>query len=80
MQLFIACKQAHQLISEGMDRRLSLSERTKLKMHLAICHYCTGFNGQMSFLRQAMRQSAIQGLPVTKAGDRTDAGKNESGA
>ncbi|PXX41850.1 zf-HC2 domain-containing protein [Undibacterium pigrum] len=63
MPLFLACKQAHQLISEGMDRPLSLPERAQLKMHLAICHYCTGFNGQMSFLRQAMRQSAIQGLP-----------------
>lgn len=72
MSLFIACKQAHQLISEGMDRRLSLSERSKLKMHLAICHYCTSFNGQMSFMRKAMRQSAIQTLSSTEPGNKDD--------
>jgi len=72
MSLFIACKQAHQLISEGMDRRLSLSERSKLKMHLAICHYCTSFNGQMSFMRKAVRQSALQTLSSPEADNRPD--------
>ncbi|MFZ6712107.1 zf-HC2 domain-containing protein [Undibacterium sp. TC9W] len=64
MSVFIVCKQAHQLISEGLDRPLSLSERTQLKMHLAICRACTGFNGQMSFLRKAMKQTASEGLPT----------------
>ncbi|MFZ6757236.1 zf-HC2 domain-containing protein [Undibacterium sp. Ji50W] len=74
MSLFIACKQAHQLISEGMDRRLSLSERSKLKMHLAICDYCTSFNGQMSFMRTAMRQSALWTLASTEP-DKQDGGE-----
>ncbi|MES2038678.1 MAG: zf-HC2 domain-containing protein [Pseudomonadota bacterium] len=64
MSVFIVCKQAHQLISEGLDRPLSLSERTQLKMHLAICRACTGFDGQMSFLRKAMKKTASEGLPA----------------
>ncbi|MBC3909537.1 MULTISPECIES: zf-HC2 domain-containing protein [Undibacterium] len=64
MSVFIVCKQAHQLISEGLDRPLSLSERTQLKMHLAICRSCTGFDGQMSFLRKAMKKTASEGLPA----------------
>ncbi|MFZ6744735.1 zf-HC2 domain-containing protein [Undibacterium sp. JH2W] len=80
MALFLACKHAHQLISEGMDRPLSLPERTKLKMHLAICRYCTGFNGQMSFLRQAMRQTAIQGLPERAADGKSSTPGKEGGA
>ena len=80
MQLFIACKQAHQLISEGMDRQLSLSERGKLKMHLAICRYCTGFNGQMSFLRQAMCKASIDGLPARDDGKYGKNPGNEGGA
>lgn len=64
MSVFIVCKQAHQLISEGLDRPLSLSERTQLKMHLAICRACTSFDGQMSFLRKAMKKTASEGLPV----------------
>jgi|GEM_PF-1220044 len=63
MSVFIVCKQAHQLISEGLDRPLSLPERTQLKMHLAICRACTGFDGQMSFLRKAMKKTASEGLP-----------------
>ncbi|MCH8621130.1 zf-HC2 domain-containing protein [Undibacterium sp. TS12] len=64
MSIFIVCKQAHQLISEGLDRPLRASERAQLKMHLAICRACTGFNGQMSFLRKAMQQTAREGLPA----------------
>ena len=56
MRLLLTCKQAHQMVSEGLDRHLSLGERTRLKMHLSICDACTRFQGQMSLLRQAMRK------------------------
>ena len=79
MQIFIACKQAHQLISEGLDRPLSVTERTQLKMHLAICRSCTSFNGQMSFLRKAMHHTAVNGLPAYEANSNHDAGKKEGG-
>src|SRR5450830_1853469 len=50
MQFFLySCKQAHRMISEGLDRPLRLSERARLKMHLSICNACTNFNGQMQF-------------------------------
>jgi hypothetical protein len=50
------CREVHQLVSEGMDRRLSLVERTRLRLHLLVCTACTRFNGQMELLRRAMRQ------------------------
>ncbi|MFZ6847960.1 zf-HC2 domain-containing protein [Undibacterium sp. RuRC25W] len=57
MQFFLySCKQAHRMISEGLDRPLRLSERARLKMHLSICNACTNFNGQMQFLRKAMHR------------------------
>jgi predicted anti-sigma-YlaC factor YlaD len=55
MKLLPNCKQTHQLVSQGLDRRLSLAERTKVKLHLSICESCANFNGQMALLRKAMR-------------------------
>ncbi|MCU6434957.1 zf-HC2 domain-containing protein [Undibacterium sp. Jales W-56] len=60
MRLLISCKQAHQMVSEGLDRHLSLGERARLKMHLSMCHGCTNFNGQMQLLRRAMRKLPLR--------------------
>ena len=49
------CREVHRLVSEGMDRDLSLVERTRMRLHLMVCDACTRFNGQMALLRQAMR-------------------------
>jgi len=49
------CREVHRLVSEGMDRDLSLLERTRMRLHLMVCEACTRFNGQMGLLRKAMR-------------------------
>lgn len=49
------CKEVHRLVSEGMDRDLSVVERTRVRLHLVVCEACTRFNGQMDLLRKAMR-------------------------
>ena len=58
MILLPNCKQTHQLVSEGLDRRLSLAERSKIKLHMSICKSCANFNGQMALLRKAMHNYA----------------------
>ncbi|MDO8701955.1 MAG: zf-HC2 domain-containing protein [Undibacterium sp.] len=55
MRLLLNCKQAHQMVSEGLDRHLNFSERARLKLHLGMCRSCTNFNGQMQLLRKVMR-------------------------
>ncbi|UTY57122.1 zf-HC2 domain-containing protein [Massilia sp. erpn] len=50
------CREVHRLVSEGMDRKLSLVERIRMRLHLTVCDACTRFSGQMSLLRQAMRR------------------------
>lgn len=50
------CREVHRLVSEGMDRELSLVERTRMRVHLVVCVACTRFNAQMDLLRRAMRQ------------------------
>jgi predicted anti-sigma-YlaC factor YlaD len=58
MLFLYTCKQAHQKLSEDLDRELSLTERTQLKIHLSMCDSCTNFGKQMRTIRMAMKQMA----------------------
>lgn len=49
------CRQASQLLSAGLDRPLSLTERLPLQVHLLTCTGCRAFQAQMRFLREASR-------------------------
>ncbi len=55
-RLVLNCQQVHELISQGMDRELHLHEKTRMRMHLAICKHCRNYEQQMQFLRGAMRR------------------------
>jgi hypothetical protein len=52
----LSCKEATQLVSQGLDRRLGFGERVALRLHLLICDGCTHFKKQTAFLRKAMRR------------------------
>ncbi|MFA9275617.1 MAG: zf-HC2 domain-containing protein [Candidatus Aquirickettsiella gammari] len=58
MRIFYSCKQAHQKLSENLDRDLSLVERTRLRVHLSMCRSCSNFGTQMRTIRMAMQQMA----------------------
>jgi len=60
----LTCKEVSRLVSQGLDRRLSLRERIGLRIHLAMCHGCENFSRQMRFLRRA-----AQGLAPSNDGD-----------
>lgn len=46
----ITCESATQFISQKEERRLTLSSRVKLFIHLAICKFCRLFEKQNKFL------------------------------
>ena len=52
---FVTCREASELLSHMQDRPLTRRERVRLRLHLAICTYCSRFARQLSFLREAMR-------------------------
>lgn len=52
----LTCKQASQLLSQSLDRRLTRGERFSLRFHLLICRFCQRFWQQLSGLRNAIRQ------------------------
>ncbi len=50
------CKQASQLVSQSLERKLPLRERFALFVHLRVCDACTLFSRQLKLLRQAMQR------------------------
>lgn len=54
------CEQATRLMSEGQDRELGTGERTLLRLHTWVCSGCRQFQGQLGFIRQAVRDFAAR--------------------
>ena len=52
----LTCKQASQLLSQSLDRRLTRCERFRLRFHLLLCKLCKRFGQQIVGLRNAIRQ------------------------
>lgn len=53
--MMMSCKHATELISQGLDRQLSLGERWRLRLHLLVCIGCRRTQIQFRFLREALR-------------------------
>lgn len=46
----MACKRATELMSQKIDRPLSLTERVSLRTHLMMCRYCRRCEQQLQML------------------------------
>jgi predicted anti-sigma-YlaC factor YlaD len=64
----LSCKQATEVCSAEMDRRLRLGEQVSLRAHLMFCTACSRYRGQMKTLRQAMRAYAEGQAPTGETG------------
>ncbi len=49
------CKQTSQLISQSLDRKLTLRERFALQLHLILCKFCKRFSQQLQIIRVSMK-------------------------
>ena len=59
-----ACQQTVQTISQSMERKLSLSERIKVKLHLWICVWCQWYLEHLHIIRDASRAQAAKAPEV----------------
>ncbi len=50
------CKQATLLMSQGMDRKLGVLQRMRLRLHLMMCQGCLNFNTQIKFLHESCQR------------------------
>jgi len=54
------CKQTVKVISESMERRLSLGEQITVKLHLWICLWCVWYLEQLQLMRDTIRSKASE--------------------
>ena len=52
------CRKATQLISQGMDRPLTRTEKLSLRWHLLLCTACKRYRRQLLLVRVVMRRFA----------------------
>jgi len=49
------CKKVTYLVSESLDRKLSLYQRMGMRIHLMMCKFCSRYQEQLLFLRKTAR-------------------------
>lgn len=50
-----SCRDISALVSQGLDKKLSLRKRFTVWLHLALCTRCRNFQTQTQFIRKAAR-------------------------
>lgn len=50
------CKEAAALLIANEDRVISLTDRTRMRLHLRACKTCPNFERQLLIIRNAMHQ------------------------
>jgi len=56
----LACREASQLISVGLDAPLPFRQRCRLWYHLMICRACRLYRGQLRLLDRTVRRGRIR--------------------
>jgi len=51
-----SCRAISALVSQGLDKRLSLRERFSVWLHVMMCTRCRNFQTQSRFIRKAARR------------------------
>jgi len=62
----MSCKEVTELLSQSIERRLSLRETLRLRMHLLVCTACARFKRQLKFLHAAARAYAQRAMSTAR--------------
>lgn len=54
--MMISCNQAARLISDSLERRLSIGERLQLKVHLAMCKLCLSYSRALHRVKEILTE------------------------
>ncbi|WP_175697858.1 zf-HC2 domain-containing protein [Burkholderia ambifaria] len=69
------CRDVTRLLSDALDRSLTLHERLQVRVHLPACSGCRAYRGQIAVLR-----TAAQAVGGRGAGDGADDDRDGSSA
>lgn len=50
------CKQSSELLSQALDRPITVREKLAIRLHLLICDGCRNFDKQLTFMRKVARE------------------------
>jgi len=55
-----SCRDITALMSQGLDKKLSLGERLAIGLHVMMCSGCRNFQSQSQFIRKAANRYTEQ--------------------
>lgn len=67
------CRESSRLLSDGFERRLTLAERFRLRLHMWMCSPCRNFGLNLDLLHRifaGMQRHADKHAPCLSAKDR----------
>jgi hypothetical protein len=67
----LSCRETSELVSKGLDAKLSLPERLGLALHLRMCAHCAAYRRQLVQLRQVLRRGMEEVPELTALRDFT---------
>jgi hypothetical protein len=50
------CPEVVRILSQGMDKKLSLGTRIKLRVHFLMCSFCERYMKQLKYMRRVSRE------------------------
>lgn len=56
------CQELTPVLSQSLERRLTLREQLTLRLHFLICVYCVRYLKQLRFMREALREREARAL------------------
>jgi hypothetical protein len=62
----LSCREASELVSKGLDVKLSLPGRLGLALHLRMCRHCATYRRQLTQLREVLQRGTRE-LPELTA-------------
>ncbi len=54
------CQEVLPVLSQSLERPLTLRERVTLRLHFLICVYCIRYVKQLRFMRDALRAQSVK--------------------
>jgi hypothetical protein len=65
------CRETAELLSQSLEKNLSLWTRIKIRIHLMMCAFCIRFKKQMDFLHRTISDSReeLNSLPLASVSD-----------
>jgi predicted anti-sigma-YlaC factor YlaD len=55
-----SCRDITALVSQGLDKKLSVGERLAIRLHVMMCSRCRNFQSQAQFIRKSAQRYSEQ--------------------